>query len=219
MMTKRVLIICLIFFSFLNFAHAANANYIAGDLQVTFRTGPGKKHKVLAMVSSGEKIIVLEPGNEWSKVRLNDGKIGYVLKRFITAETPCNITLDRLQKKHHSLVEQSAEPLKEVARLTDENEQLQTNFAAVERSLNDLQIEHETLKKESKDFINIKTKYTQTSKQLTEQSGKVEKLESEIARLGWNQSIRWFLSGAGVMLLGYIIGFFSKKRRRRSSLL
>ncbi len=171
------------------------------------------------MVSSGEKIIVLEPGNEWSKVRLNDGKIGYVLKRFITAETPCNITLDRLQKKHHSLVEQSAEPLKEVARLTDENEQLQTNFAAVERSLNDLQIEHETLKKESKDFINIKTKYTQTSKQLTEQSGKVEKLESEIARLGWNQSIRWFLSGAGVMLLGYIIGFFSKKRRRRSSLL
>lgn len=203
----------------MNIAHAASTNYVSGVMQVTLRTGPGTTHKVTAMVSSGEKIAVLEPGKNWSKVQLGDGKVGYMLNRFITADIPCNITLEKLQKKHQTLVEQSTEPLKEVARLTDENEQLQTNFTAVERSLNDLQIQHETLKKESKDFINIKSKYTETSKQLTEQSGKVEKLESEIARLGWNQSIRWFLSGAGVMLLGYIIGFFSKKRRRRSSLL
>jgi len=85
--------------------------------------------------------------------------------------------------------------------------------------LNNLQIEHETLKKESKDFLNIKTKYDKTSKQLAEQSERVEKLEAEISRLGWNQNIRWFLGGAGVLLLGYIIGFFSKRRRRRSSLL
>jgi len=218
-MTKRILFICLIISGYLNVAQAANPSYVSGVMQVTLRTGPGTSHKVTHMVSSGERITVLEPGKNWSKVRLDSGKVGYMLNRFITPEMPCNITLEKLQTKHQTLVEQSAEPLKEVARLADENERLQTNFAAAEQSLNDLQIEHETLKKESKDFINIKSKYTETSKQLTEKSGKVEKLESDIARLGWNQSIRWFLSGAGVMLLGYLIGFFSKKRRRRSLLL
>ena len=37
-----------------------------------------------------------------------------------------------------------------------------------------------------------------------------KKLEAEIAQLGWNQKIRWFLSGAGVLFFGFLIGFFSK---------
>jgi hypothetical protein len=44
-------------------------------------------------------------------------------------------------------------------------------------------------------------------------------MEKEIARLSLNRNIRWFLSGAGVLVLGFIIGFSTKKQRRRSSLL
>lgn len=218
-MLKRMLLFLILIFCLAVISHAEQINYVTGFVEVTFRTGPGTSHKVIDMLGSGDRVAVLETGKNWSKVRLDNGKIGFMLNRFITSEVPCRITLERLQNKHKTLVEQSAEPLKEVARLTEENEQLQTSFASVERSLNDLKIQHETLKKESKDFIDIKAKYTESSKKLIEQTSKVEKLEAEIARLGWNQSIRWFLCGAGVMLLGYIIGFFSKKRRRRSSLL
>lgn len=218
-MIKRLGITSFILIFYITSMHAADSRFVTEAMEVTLRTGPGTDHRVIAMVSSGEKIEIVEPGKIWSEVRLEGGKVGYMLNRFITSTPPCNITLEKLQKKHQTLVEQSAEPLKEVARLTSENEQLQTNFAAVEHSLNNLQIEHETLKKESKDFLNIKTKYDKTSKQLAEQSERVEKLEAEISRLGWNQNIRWFLGGAGVLSLGYIIGFFSKRRRRRSSLL
>ena len=218
-MLKRLTIFLIILNSYITLGHAADTRFVSGVMEVTLRTGPGTDHRVTAMVASGEKIELVEQGKTWSKVHLEGGKVGYMLNRFITATPPCNITLEKLQKKHQTLVEQSSEPLKEVARLTNENEQLQSNFAAIEHSLNNLQIEHETLKKESGDFLNIKAKYTQTAKQLSEQSAKVEKLEAEMARLGWNQNIRWFLGGAGVLLLGYIIGFFSKRRRRRSSLL
>jgi len=34
-----------------------------------------------------------------------------------------------------------------------------------------------------------------------------------------NQNIKWFLSGAGILILGFIIGFSTKRQRRRSSLL
>ena len=218
-MIKRLGITSFILIFYITSMHAADSRFVTEAMEVTLRTGPGTDHRVIAMVSSGEKIEIVEPGKIWSEVRLEGGKVGYMLNRFITSTRPCNITLEKLQKKHQTLVEQSSEPLKEVARLTSENEQLQTNFAAIEHSLNNLQIEHETLKKESKEFLNIKTKYAKTSKQLAEQSARVEKLEAEITRLDWNQSIRWFLGGAGVLLLGYIIGFFSKRRRRRPSLL
>lgn len=218
-MMKRLGITSIILIFYITSTYADSFRFVTEAMEVTLRTGPGTDHRVIAMVSSGEKIEIVEPGTNWSEVRLEGGKVGYMLNRFITATPPCNITLEKLQKKHQILLEQSAEPLKEVDRLTSENEQLQTNFAAIEHSLNNLQIEHETLKKESKDFLNIKTKYDKTSKQLAEQSARVEKLETEIARLEWNQNIRWFLGGAGVLLLGYIIGFFSKRRRRRPSLL
>ncbi len=217
-MLKRFWIIFIILNIYLASAYASNTRFVSGVFEVTLRTGPGTDHRVIRMVPSGETLEVLETGQDWSKIRLASGQTGYMLNRFITDTTPCNITLENLQKKHQALVDQSSEPLKEVARLTSENEQLQTNLATVEQSLNDLQISHDTLKTESKDFIEIKTKYDQTSKKLAEQSARVKALEAEIAGLARNQNIRWFLGGAGVLLLGYIIGFFSKRRRRRSSL-
>jgi uncharacterized membrane-anchored protein YhcB (DUF1043 family) len=34
-----------------------------------------------------------------------------------------------------------------------------------------------------------------------------------------NYTIKWFLAGSGVLVLGIIIGFISRRPRRRSSLL
>lgn len=218
-MIKRLGITSFILIFYITSTHAADFRFVKEGKEVTLRTGPGTDYRVIAMVSSGKKIEIVEPAKNWTKVRLEGGKVGYMLNRFMTSTPSGDIILEKSQEKQNALVEQYSEPLKEVARLTSENEQLQTNFAAIEHSLNNLQIEHETLKKESKDFLNIKTRYTKTSQKLADQSAKVEKLEAEIARLGWNQKIRWFLCGAGILLLGYIIGFFSKKRGRRSSLL
>ena len=52
-----------------------------------------------------------------------------------------------------------------------------------------------------------------------QQTQKALELDNEVEKLHWNQNVRWFLSGAGVLLLGFIIGFSTKRQRRRSSLL
>jgi SH3 domain protein len=218
-MKKQLGIVFYILIGYITIAGAADTRYVSGVMEVTMRTGPGTDHRVIAMVSSGEQLEIIEEGAIWSKVSRNDGKIGYVLNRFITPEVPCHILLKQLETKHQALLEKSAEPLKEVARLTDENAQLKTGLDAAENSLKILQTAHEALKKDSKNYLKIKSKYDKTSKGLTEQTARVKKLEAEIAQLGWNQKIRWFLSGAGVLFFGFLIGFFSKRRRRRSSLL
>jgi hypothetical protein len=57
------------------------------------------------------------------------------------------------------------------------------------------------------------------SAKLTEQTQKASKYEEDLTKLLWNKNIKWFLSGAGVLILGFIIGFMTKRQRRRSSLL
>jgi SH3 domain protein len=218
-MKRQFGIIFYILIGFVTIAGAGDTRFVSGVMEVTLRTGPGTDHRVIAMVASGDRLEIIEGGEKWSKVRRVDGKEGYVLNRFMTPEIPCQIILKRLETKHQNLVDQSAEPLKEVARLTDENDQLKTDLAAAENSLKNLQASHNALKKDSKNFLKIKSKYDNTAKELTEQTARVKKLEAEIAQLGWDQKVRWFLSGAGVLLLGFLIGLFSKRRKRRSSLL
>ncbi|RTZ99582.1 MAG: TIGR04211 family SH3 domain-containing protein [Deltaproteobacteria bacterium] len=218
-MKKQIGIIVYILIGYISIAGAVDTQFISGVMEVTLRTGPGIDHRVIAMVSSGDSLEVIERGPKWSKVRKSDGKEGYVLNRFLTSDLPCNLVLKRLKKKHEMLLEQSAEPLKEVARLTDENVQLKNDLKTTKDALKSLQAAHEALKEDSKNFLKIKTEYDQAAKDLTEQTARVNRLESEIAKLGWNQNIRWFLSGAGVLISGFLIGLFSKRRRRRSSLL
>ena len=52
-----------------------------------------------------------------------------------------------------------------------------------------------------------------------EQTQRLTELEEQISRLQLYHYIKWFLVGAGVLLLGFIIGFSAKRQRRRSSLL
>ena len=54
---------------------------------------------------------------------------------------------------------------------------------------------------------------------LTEQKKRVKQFENKIAELELQQNIWWFLSGACVLIVGFIIGYVSKRQRRRLSLL
>jgi len=100
-----------------------------------------------------------------------------------------------------------------------ENKGLSSELRTTKANLNKIKSSHETLKKESAEFLGLKSNYEKTSSKLTEQTQKAEKLEEELTKLLLHQNIKWFLSGAGVLLLGFVIGFSIKRQRKRSSLL
>ncbi len=215
---KRLAIIGIYLFIFA-VAAMAKTQYVSEFTEITLRTGPGIDYKVIAMVKTGEKIEVIEPGGDWSKVRSEGEKTGWILSRFISSEIPSSIALERLEQKHNKLIEQSAAPLKEISRLTDENKNLSSELAESEKARKNLKNEHEALKRESTDFLKVKSDYEKAASQLAQQRTRAEKLEEKLAKLELNRNIRWFLSGAGVLFAGFILGFSAKRQRRRSSLL
>jgi len=160
----------------------------------------------------------LDSGEEWTKVRYND-KSGWVLTRYLTTQMPCALTLNSIKEQMAGLKQENQGMHQKDSDLQAENQRLQSALAAHQNSLEQINSEYEKLKTESADFLKLKKDYEKASKELAITKAQAEKDEIEIRQLLKSQNIKWFLGGAGVLILGFIIGFGSRRQRRQSSLL
>jgi SH3 domain protein len=200
-------------------AAAAQTHYITDRVNITLRTGPGVGHKIVAMIQSGQPVNLLEPQRDWSRIELPDGKVGWVLSRFITDEVPSQIELTELKNRNVELSFEFDALKAENSRLKSENEQLAGELETTRKALEAIQTEHESLKTDSADYFELEANYRKTADRLTNTLKHSANLETELNRLRRNRNIRWFLSGAGVLVFGFIFGYSSRRQRRRSSLL
>lgn len=197
----------------------AETMYVSDNIEITFRTGPGIDHKIIAMIKPGLELEVIQSENDWSQVRLLSGTEGWVLNRFITDIRPSRFELDRLKKKHEKLMAQSVSLFDENKTYKVKNKQLSSELLNSKKMLSNVSKSYETLKTESADFLKLQSTYNKTASELAEQNKKTEKLEEELSKLLLQHNVKWFLSGAGVLLVGLLIGFSTKRQRRKSSLL
>ena len=209
--------ICLILLS--TAVLAETKHYINDSMKITMRTGPATDRKIIALLNVGQEVEILKAEDDWTMVRLLNGKEGWVISRFITDQTPDSILLEALNQNHSALQAKAASLMEENKTLKDENNKLSHDLNTTEKKEKDLSKDYETLKRESKQFLDLQAKYKESTSKLAEQTQKAEKYEDELTKLLWNKNIKWFLSGAGVLILGFIIGFSTKRQRRHSSLL
>jgi SH3 domain protein len=192
--------------------------YVSDILKLTLRTGPSTENKILAVIASGQQLEVVEFGQEWSQVQLPNGKEGWVLSRYLTPHETNNVKLDRLQAKHKNLMAQAAALLEENNRLQAENKKRESEFKINQKQAVKARSDYEALKTEAAEFISLKSKYKEAVSQLAKQTAKAEKFEEQLTRLEMSAYIKWFLAGSGVLIVGFLIGFSTKRQRRRPAL-
>lgn len=192
--------------------------YVSDILKLTLRTGPSIENKIIAVIESGQMMEVIQFGDEWSQVWLPCGKEGWVLSRYLTTDETNNIKLERLETMHNNLTIQAAELLEENNRLKTENTRLSTEFKAGQKELVKTKSDYEALKAESAEFLTLKANYNRAASQLAEQTARAKQLEEQLSSLEMNTYIKWFLAGSGVLIIGFLIGFSTKRQRRRPSL-
>jgi len=76
------------------------------------------EYKVIAMVKDGVSVEFLEEGETYARVRLANGKEGWMLKRFLSDEPPLKDVVASLQREKEKLVQtktEVAQELKEVS--------------------------------------------------------------------------------------------------------
>lgn len=196
----------------------AESMYVTDKMKITFRTGPGNDRKIISLLDSGQKVEVVEPQGDWARVTLPNGKEGWVLIRYLSDKTPCRIEIESLRREFQELKLQTAKLGNENIRLTKDREQLTTTLKKTEQDLKKTKKNYAQLVKESAHFLELKDKHEKTVAALSRQTKKVADLDETLDNYLKSQTIKWFLAGSGVLILGFIIGFSSKKQKRQSLL-
>ena len=212
------LILMIIFISFITPVWA-KIMYVTDSIKITFRNGPSIRHKVLAMLKSGEEVEVLEELKDWTKVRLKDGKEGYVLSHYLSPNIPKSFIINNLQNKVKYLQEQLQKVTQVKERLGASNLELKANLELKEKRLAKVEKEYNDLKSGSANYIETKQAKDQLeaeNKRLKIQLATVLKRNKELEK---KDERLWFLSGAAVLLVGWVLGLIlgrtqiSRKRR------
>jgi SH3 domain protein len=198
---------------------AAETRYVSEKLTITLRTGPGTDRKIISVLPVGRAVEVVASGEEWTEVVLSNGKKGWVLTRYLTGKEPASRVLARLQQKYARLSEEYEMLQERSSKLSTEGKGLAGELVETQQALSKLTHEYETLKKDSKEFLALKTKYAKSLKSSKQAREEADEIKEQYKQLSYSEAKTGMLIGGGLIVLGFITGYILKRPKRRSPLL
>lgn len=178
----------------------AETGYVSDMLFLTMRSGPGDKYSVIKTLPSNTAVEILEKKDTYFQVRSKDGDEGWVQGSYIIYDLPATLVVDRLEKKIKELEKVNNEFTQERSSQPESvgaiRAEYQAKLAALESSIGGevkdsaaLVEENKTLKEEN---------LTLTSELKKFKDGSRDHLNTAM--------LKWFFAGAGVLVVGWIIG-------------
>ncbi len=195
-------------------AGAAETFYVSENYEITMRTGPATDRKIISLIESGTALTMVEKGQDWSKVRIPNGRVGWVLNRYITTNEPCAMVLDRVRQDYDVLSAEFADLKARFDTLKSQKKVVDADLSQSQQDRNKLNSAYETLKKESAEFLKLKKRHEQVAADLEKERTRSAKLDEENMQMRRGNIIQWVLTGGGIMLVGFFIGIFSSSRRK-----
>jgi len=195
----------------------AETRYVSDNLEITMRSGKGNSFSILRMLSSGTPVEVLEVDKDdgYTRVRTSNGKEGWVLTRYLMRTQAAR---DRLADTQKQLAEMELEKRKletAMAEMTDSKKALSTQLSTLDS-------EHRKTSQELAEIKRTASSALALDSENKELKGRVVGLERQLQTLQQeNEGLRdrtardWFMVGAGVILLGIIVGLVIPRIRWR----
>jgi len=200
-------------------AHSQNAYYVSDSFEVTLRTGPTLQHKILRMMPTGARLELVENQGEWSLVKYNDQE-GYVQSRFVTGELPKEIVIRNLQRRTEQLEQRTTQATSQSSTLGNENRELKVALEKATSDLARIQKEFSELRADAAGVLDLKQNYEATRTQLETMTSEAEQLKAMNKELRSDATLRWFMSGAGIVVCSWLVGFMlGRSGRKRKSML
>ncbi len=181
------------------------------------RSGKSTSHGIIRMLRSGTPVEILETDKKtgYSHVRTRGGKEGWVLSRFLM--------------KGPAARERLAEAEKELAELELENRRMATAIQSIKEEKLELQRDKQSLAGEHRQVSQELSEIKRTASSALAMDSENKELKSRVVTLERNlqtlqqenESLKdrtardWFMVGAGVVLLGIIVGLIIPRIRWR----
>lgn len=199
---------------------AAGPVYVKPSSEVVVRRGQGTDFKIIAMVKDGTQLELVEESGDYARVRLANGNEGWMLKRFLSTSPPIAERYEKLQEEFDALEQEARKTQADIKLLNVELEKANEEIVSLAGQRDQLQKEYNQIVEDTADVVKIQQRQEQTAQENSSLKQRLSVAEQENATLANDRTLYWFLAGAGVFLVGLLIGKMpSPSRRRKSSLL
>jgi SH3 domain protein len=195
----------------------AETRYVSDNLEITMRSGKGTSYGITRMLRSGTPVEVIEEDKEagYTHVRVKGGKEGWVLSRFLMKGQAAR---DRLAAAEKSLAELELENRKmetSMAALTEEKTALQKELESLEGQTRNVSQELSEIKRTASSALAIDSENKDLKGRVVSLERQLQTLQQENEGLRDRTARDWFMVGAGVVLLGIIVGLIIPRIRWR----
>lgn len=198
-----------------------NTVYVTDNLAITLRSGKTNEHRIIRSLDSGTKLRMLESDKTHARVKTDDGAEGWVLKRYLVDEPVARLLLPPTQEKLSKLEAEYAElkqQLKDITQERNELAKIAAKYAKLEAAHNKLTDEASHLRKVAGDSEQIYQENQSLSRNNKMLDAQYAMLMEEIKELRNGNNKLWFITGAGVIFLGILIGaLLSRGRKPKNS--
>ncbi len=198
----------------------AESRWISDQFEVMLRTGPSTSNAIQLMLTSGTEVEVLatDPDSGYSQVRTPGGTEGWVLTRYLMAEPSAREQLARLTRQLTDAANEGSSLDQQLAAVRSEYDEATRRIRTLEREKSAIQGQLDDVTRKAANTLAIDNQNQLLQQQLTDAEIRIGILEEENDQLS-NASMRtWFMTGAGVLLGGVILGLVLPRMRfqRRS---
>jgi len=193
----------------------AETRYVTDEFKVTLRTGTSTSNSILTMLKSGEPVKTLkqDDSTKYTLVETKTGKQGYILTRFLDDQPSGRQLYSQLQvKSNHQLetiqsLKIALQALKKTQADTD------NNLTSVNEVLTATSDELNQLKDSTSNTVAIIKKNKAQQTQILQLEDEKAQLLAENTNYQESTAMDWFIIGASVSLLAFLLGIIVTRIR------
>ena len=195
----------------------AQEAWITDQLEVPIRSGESNEYRILRFLDSGTQIEVVSRNTStgYSLIRDAQGRDGYVLTRYLEREPTASKRLESMRSELAQIRDDAANGTARIAQLREQLAQATDERNAARNALASTEAELSEIKRVSGDTLAIFEANKNLRAQLEILEDEAALLRSDNITLADDRDKMFMLIGAGLVLLGLVLGLILPNLRRR----
>jgi len=207
------LAIITLFLLFFSTVTAAKVEYVSDELVINMRSGKGNSFKIIKIVKSGTPLTILEQDSGYTRAKTPQGVEGWVLSRFLIKTPVAKTLLAKAQQDVAQMKEKYDSMVTELSTVKAERDTLSSSENKLLSNKENLNVELAKLKKIAARPMQLEAENDQLRNDLVKIESENRLLKQEYQTLEDNSDQEWFMTGAGVLFGGMILGLIFPKLR------
>jgi len=214
LMINRQLIIIVALLSLTGFTTVyARTLYVSDQLEINMRSGKGTGYKIIKIIKSGTPLTILKQESGYARARTPQGVEGWVLSRFLIDTPVARTQLAKAQQDVAEMKTKYDDMSTELTTFKENNARLSQSEQALNNKTESLNVELEKLRKIAARPMQLEAENDKLRNELVKTEAEMRLVKQEYQTLQDNSEQEWFLTGAGVLFGGMLLGLIFPKLR------